>query len=106
MIITPEYNITITQTQYPITKITKKLHTHSINIHFNIHPITKHLPKHINILLTKTKIPYNIILKINKINNNFTNTNTILIINTNNTINPTTQNNPKNPITNIPILKI
>ncbi|MDW5747833.1 Re/Si-specific NAD(P)(+) transhydrogenase subunit beta [Klebsiella pneumoniae] len=102
VIITPG----LAQAQYPVAEITEKLRARGIKVRFGIHPVAGRLPGHMNVLLAEAKVPYDIVLEMDEINDDFSDTDTVLVIGANDTVNPAAQDDPKSPIAGMPVLEV
>ena len=78
----------VAQAQYQVQDITQKLRAQGVNVRFGIHPMAGRLPGHMNVLLAEAKVPYDIVLEMDEINDDFTNTDVVLVIGANDTVNP------------------
>ena len=85
--------------------ITAKLRARGVNVRFGIHPVAGRLPGHMNMLLAEAKVPYDIVLEMDEINEDFSATDTVLVIGANDTVNQATQEDPRSPIAGMPVLK-
>ncbi|MDX6914933.1 Re/Si-specific NAD(P)(+) transhydrogenase subunit beta [Pectobacterium carotovorum] len=106
VVITPGYGMAVAQAQYPVHDITAKLRARGINVRFGIHPVAGRLPGHMNVLLAEAKVPYDIVLEMDEINDDFTDTDTVLVIGANDTVNPAAQEDPHSPIAGMPVLEV
>lgn len=106
VIITPGYGMAVAQAQYPVAELTAKLRERSINVRFGIHPVAGRLPGHMNVLLAEAKVPYDIVLEMDEINDDFADTDVVLVIGANDTVNPAAMEDPNSPIAGMPVLEV
>ncbi|ODQ01612.1 Re/Si-specific NAD(P)(+) transhydrogenase subunit beta [Salinivibrio sp. SS2] len=106
VIITPGYGMAVAQAQYPVYEVTEKLRGMGIDVRFGIHPVAGRLPGHMNVLLAEAKVPYDIVLEMDEINDDFPETDTVLVIGANDTVNPAATEDPSSPIAGMPVLQV
>jgi NAD(P) transhydrogenase subunit beta len=105
IVIVPGYGMAVAQAQYPVAELTKKLRDKGKNVRFGIHPVAGRLPGHMNVLLAEAKVPYDIVLEMDEINDDFPETDVVLVIGANDTVNPAA-NEPGTPISGMPVLSV
>jgi NAD(P) transhydrogenase subunit beta len=105
VVITPGYGMAVAQAQYQVQDITSKLRAQGVNVRFGIHPVAGRLPGHMNVLLAEAKVPYDIVLEMDEINDDFADTDVVLVIGANDTVNPAAKK-PGSPIAGMPILHV
>ena len=106
VVITPGYGMAVAQAQYPVADLTAKLRARGIDVRFGIHPVAGRLPGHMNVLLAEAKVPYDIVLEMDEINDDFPETDVVLVIGANDTVNPAAAEDPSSPIAGMPVLEV
>jgi NAD(P) transhydrogenase subunit beta len=106
VIITPGYGMAVAQAQYGVADLTRKLRERGVNVRFGIHPVAGRLPGHMNVLLAEAKVPYDIVLEMDEINDDFDDTAVVLVIGANDTVNPAASEDPTSPIAGMPVLTV
>jgi len=106
VIITPGYGMAVAQAQYPVADLVRKLRALDIEVRFGIHPVAGRLPGHMNVLLAEAKVPYDIVLEMDEVNDDFADTSVVLVIGANDTVNPAAAEDPGSPIAGMPVLHV
>jgi NAD(P) transhydrogenase subunit beta len=96
----------VAQAQYPVAELTRKLRENGTEVRFGIHPVAGRLPGHMNVLLAEAKVPYDIVLELDEINDDFPDTDVVLVIGANDTVNPAAIDEPGSPIEGMPVLHV
>jgi H+-translocating NAD(P) transhydrogenase subunit beta len=106
VIITPGYGMAVAQAQYGVADLTRKLRERGVDVRFGIHPVAGRLPGHMNVLLAEAKVPYDIVLEMDEINDDLAETDVVLVIGANDTVNPAAAEDPTSPIAGMPVLRV
>ncbi len=106
VIITPGYGMAVAQAQYGVAELTRKLRENGTTVRFGIHPVAGRLPGHMNVLLAEAKVPYDVVLEMDEINDDFPDTDVVLVIGANDTVNPAAETDPGSPIAGMPVLRV
>lgn len=106
VIIVPGYGMAVAQAQGAVSNITEKLRSMGIEVRFGIHPVAGRLPGHMNVLLAEAKVPYDIVLEMDEINDDFADTDVVWVIGANDTVNPAAEEDPNSPIAGMPVLEV
>ena len=106
VIITPGYGMAVAQAQYPVADLVAKHADRGVNVRFGVHPVAGRLPGHMNVLLAEAKVPYDVVLEMDEINDDFPRTSVVLVIGANDTVNPAAIDDASSPIAGMPVLHV
>jgi len=106
VVIVPGYGMAVAQAQQSVSELTRRLRAKNKSVRFAIHPVAGRLPGHMNVLLAEAKVPYDIVLEMDEINDDFPDTDLVIVIGSNDIVNPAAQDDPNSPIAGMPVLEV
>ncbi|MEV4689044.1 Re/Si-specific NAD(P)(+) transhydrogenase subunit beta [Microbacterium sp. LWH3-1.2] len=106
VVITPGYGMAVAQAQHGVADLVQKLRERGVDVRFGIHPVAGRLPGHMNVLLAEAKVPYDIVLEMDEINDDLSGVDVVLVIGANDTVNPAAAEDPASPIAGMPVLRV
>ncbi|MGB0784751.1 MAG: NAD(P)(+) transhydrogenase (Re/Si-specific) subunit beta [Alphaproteobacteria bacterium] len=106
IVIVPGYGMAVAQAQQSVSELTRRLRARGKEVRFAIHPVAGRLPGHMNVLLAEAKVPYDIVLEMDEINDDLSDTDVVIVVGSNDIVNPAAQEDPNSPIAGMPVLEV
>lgn len=106
VVIVPGYGMAVAKAQYPVADLVQRLRARGVQVRFGVHPVAGRLPGHMNVLLAEARVPYDIVLEMDEINDDLAETDVVLVIGANDVVNPSALDDPGSPIAGMPVLEV
>lgn len=106
VVIAPGYGMAVAQAQFPVADLARRLKAQGVDVKFAIHPVAGRMPGHMNVLLAEANVPYDDVLEMDELNDDFSNVDVVLVIGANDTVNPAAETEPASPIAGMPVMRV
>ncbi|MFE7406137.1 Re/Si-specific NAD(P)(+) transhydrogenase subunit beta [Isoptericola sp. NPDC057559] len=105
VVVVPGYGMAVAKAQHPVADLAERLRARGVTVRFGVHPVAGRLPGHMNVLLAEARVPYDLVLEMDEVNRDLPDTDVVLVIGANDTVNPAAQDDPSSPIAGMPVIE-